>query len=169
MSAIDGDHPEAPSLPDQDLEREISRLDYEASIKQASDRLHFQQEIGLAAIKSMMIANGGAILALLTFLGNHQADFDAVALKWAFGCFTGGLLFTLASYIGGYFSQAWLSHYDTSIAWNYQDDMRRRPRQNDIKTEGTMGAWLLRFSVACLLMSLGAFGWGAFSALDGIL
>jgi len=53
--------------------RELAKLDYEASIKEAADRLHFQQEIGLTPCKSGILVNGGAIIGLLTFIGNQPA------------------------------------------------------------------------------------------------
>lgn len=154
---------------DAALDREIATMDYEASIQRSAERLRFQQETGLAAIKSLMFANGGAILALLTFIGNDSGAFDASSLRRAFGAFCLGLTFTLLSYLGAYFSQAWFSNSDTSIAWNYQKDMKSEPRSHDYELEMGRGHGFLIFAIACIFSSLACFGYGAFAALNGIL
>ena len=60
-------------------------MDYEASTAHASERLRFQQETAVAAIKSLTLVNGGAILALLTFIGNSPAKYNVGDLEKAFG------------------------------------------------------------------------------------
>ena len=151
------------------LEQEIARMDFEASRNQAADRLRFQHEIGMAAVKSIMFANGGAILALLTFIGNQQGAFDKAGLKVAFQSFSIGMLCTLAAYVAGYLSQGQLSNFDTTNSWNYQQDLKGEKRIHDGKWEGNLGTWFLTGGIALIFGGLGAFAYGAFAALEGIL
>lgn len=150
-------------------EREIGRMDYEASIKEASDRLRFQHEIGLAAVRSVLLANGGAVVALLTFIGNKEANFDAADLSRAFTFFSLGIGASLLSMWSSYVGQEWLSNMRTSIAWNYQQDMRGKPRSNEFEKERTAGWRLMLVSSAFVLTGVGSFIAGAFTALRGIL
>ena len=156
---------------DQDLERQISRMDAEAKITHASERLKFQQQCALATIKSLTIVNGGAILSLLTFIGNNNAHYDVPALRQAFEGFGLGLVLALASYIAAYHSESWYMHSDTSDSWNYQDDMRQMPRRHhaDANKERRRG-WLLQIAAIGLVTgSLPMFIYGCFRALTGIL
>ncbi|MDP9421639.1 MAG: hypothetical protein M3Q19_02180 [Pseudomonadota bacterium] len=155
--------------PYDELDREIARMDFEASRDQAADRLRFQHEIGMAAVKSIMFANGGAILALLTFIGNRQGTYDKADLKIAFQSFSIGMLCTLAAYIAGYFSQGQLSNFDTTNSWNYQLDMKGEKRAHDGKWEGNLGTWFLAAGIGLVLGGLAFFAHGAFAALEGVL
>ncbi|QDP20370.1 hypothetical protein [Sphingomonas xanthus] len=144
-------------------------MDYEASMDRAANRLGFQQETGLAALKSTMVCNGGAILALLTFLGNKSAQYDASELESALTFFFFGVLLTLGGYIAGYFSQVILMGFDIDVAWNFQDDMKAEPRSRDVNKAGLGGALCLGLAVTAVVVSILCFGLGAFAALRGIL
>lgn len=154
-----------------EIDREIARMDYEARIAAAADRLRFQQETGLAAIKSLMLANGGAILALLTFIGNRPGNYDGASLRSAFTYFCVGLGLALLSYLGAYYSQAWFQRFEISNAWNHPNDMKREARlhDKDVREEARIGHIFLIVSLTCIAGSLGTFGFGAFAALNGLL
>src|SRR5437868_6324457 len=119
--------PTPPATASKNLREEVARLDYQANIQEAADRLRFQQEIGLAACKSTILVNGGAIIALLTFIGNHPAGHDIAGLKQAFGGFSVGIVSTLVSLWLAYLGQDWLSNMRVSVAWNSQQDMKGEP------------------------------------------
>lgn len=155
----------------ESLQHESARMDYEASITHASERLRFQQETAIAAIKALTLVNGGAIIALLTFIGNNPANYGASDLRTAFSGFAVGLGFALASYLGAYYSQSWFMHSDISAAWDYQHDMRQEPRNySEVgNTERKRGHIFQIFGLACITSSLCMFIFGAFMALDGIL
>ena len=157
--------PPAPNDPN----REIQRMDYEASIKEASDRLRFQQEIGLAAVRSTLLVNGGAVVALLTFIGNTQGRFDDADLRRAFTFFCVGVVASLLSMWTAYIGQEWLSNMRTSIAWNYQENMRGKPPAHDFEKERKSGWILMAISSAFVLTGVVTFIAGAFAALGGIL
>lgn len=157
------------SLPSHQPEREIERMDYEASIKEAGDRLRFQHEIGLAAVRSILLVNGGAVVALLTFIGNTQGKFDGVDLSRAFTFFCVGVVASLLSMWTAYIGQEWLSNMRTSIAWNYQENMRGKPSAHDFEKERKAGWILMSVSSAFVLTGVATFIAGAFAALSGIL
>ncbi len=148
----------------------IARMDAEARLQSASDRLKFQQETALAAIRGLTFANGGAILALLTFVGNQQGKVDLIQMRGAFEAFAFGLGFALASYLGAYYSQSWFAHSETSDAWNYQSDMLSKPRQyTEVANQERRRGWIFQLSALGLIVgSLINFTMGAFQALEAI-
>jgi len=66
-------------------------------------RLEVQNGLGQSALKSMMLVNGGAIISLLTFVGNKGGVVNVCALKISMGMFCAGLVCALAAYFGAYF------------------------------------------------------------------
>jgi len=153
------------------LRREVARMDYEAFISSSAERVRFQQEIGTNAIRSMMLANGGAILALLTFVGNSRKTFDAGDLFWAFSCFGAGVALSLLSYFAAYFSQAFFIDHDVYTAWNNQDELvSGEPRFSRQAAQGwTKGNVVIWVAILLLLAALGTFVAGSYFALNGIL
>ena len=155
---------------ERDVDREIARMDADARIKSAAERIRFQQESAMAVIKGLTFANGGAILALLTFVGNHSTNLNPGQLRSSFTAFAAGLALALSSYVGAYFSQGSYSHSETSDSWNHQSDMRQVPRlyTEDANKERRTGTIFEILGVACVVASLISFVVGAFSALNSI-
>jgi len=149
--------------------RELAKLDYEASIKEAADRLHFQQEIGLTACKSGILVNGGAIIGLLTFIGNQPAIKNANGLKFAMETFALGILGALLSLYCAYMGQELLSNYRVSAAWISQQDMKGEPRMHDTERERGRGKTLMIAGSASVLFSIAMFIYGAITAANAIL
>ena len=149
--------------------REMSRIDVETSMQRAADRIKFQQEIGVAGNRSIMLANGGAIVALLTFIGNSDAVYQAYDLKTAFICFGLGITSALLSFIASYVGQEWLSNFDTTNAWNHQLDYLGQKRTHDPTKERNMGWGLMVAASTFSLSGVSAFAIGAWFALNGIL
>lgn len=73
-------------------------------MSEKDDRLKYAQDFAHAALRGLTVINGGAIVALFTFIGNTSAAFDHDAIWVAFLCFTGGLTATIAAMICGYFA-----------------------------------------------------------------
>ena len=142
---------------DGDTERVIARMDAEARIDSASHRLRFQQETAISAIKALTLANGGAILSLLTFVGNHAAKVQAANFEGAFISFAAGLSVALFAYLPAYYSQAWFMHSETSDAWNSQHDMMEEPRSySEVGEAERKRGWIYQnFGVGCILLGSG--------------
>jgi hypothetical protein len=156
--------PEPPHRPS-----EIAKLDYEASITEAADRLRFQQEIGLTACKSVILVNGGAIIGLLSFIGNQAHLAHPNQLKGAVIGFCIGIAFGLFSLYFGYIGQEWLSNFRVSAAWNYQQDMMQQPRIHDADRERKSGWHLMLVASALVMAGIGMFIYGAITAASAIL
>lgn len=77
----------------------------------AAERVRFQESLAAKLLNALLIAHGGGIVALFTFVGGLMARADApIQLRpgaiWAgFACFVGGLTLALAAYICAFLSQ----------------------------------------------------------------
>ncbi|MFN7401711.1 MAG: hypothetical protein ACK5R4_05190 [Alphaproteobacteria bacterium] len=70
---------------------------------------------GLNAIKFVLIANGGAILALLTFLGNHSEKIAGI--KPAIICYVIGVLLGGIVNLTAYATQLFLFNQRDDVHW----------------------------------------------------
>lgn len=154
---------------EEELEIEIARMDYEARIKSSAERMRFQHETGLAVSKSVLLVNGGAIVSLLTFIGNKDRQFDLSDLRNSFLYFSIGIACSLFAMWLAYTGQDWLSTDDENDAYNFQQDMKREDRIFGNPWHVKLGSSFMMISVTCILLSVAAFVVGSFSALDGIL
>lgn len=74
-------------------------------------------EFALSGLRGLLISHGGAMIALLTFLGNSSIAVQKAGYLWtAFGLFASGLFLTLVSLIFSYFSQAYVSQNSLAVA-----------------------------------------------------
>ena len=77
----------------------------------AAERIRFQASFAEKLLNALMIANGGAIIGLFTFLGNmigkqgSPIHVDVAPIWIAFACFVLGLALTLAAHIMAFLSQ----------------------------------------------------------------
>tara|TARA_R110001606_G_scaffold264379_1_gene413046 strand:+ start:621 stop:944 length:324 start_codon:yes stop_codon:yes gene_type:complete len=63
-------------------------------------------EFALVGLRSLFIVNGGALIALLTFIGNIDLESRSLlSLQWSFLGFGAGLFFALVATFFSYFSQ----------------------------------------------------------------
>ncbi len=58
-----------------------------------------------SALKTLVLVNGGAIIALLTFIGNQGGQFDPRGISWSFVWFGLGLSFAIGAHFPAYLSQ----------------------------------------------------------------
>jgi hypothetical protein len=87
--------------------RELALKEADRRWKDASELLKYATDYAQAGLKGLFLANGAAIIALLTFIGNtKEPEFDPLGIWWAFAWFTFGLVAVLATNILGYVSQA---------------------------------------------------------------
>lgn len=89
----------------------LAEQEYAAHTADAVERVKIQASIADRAMQSLMIANGGAMVALFTFAGNvakvgtSPVHLDAVGLKRAFAAFVVGLAATLLAHLFAFVSQ----------------------------------------------------------------
>ena len=51
-------------------------------LEDATDRLRFQHEYSIAGFKTLILINGGAVIALLTYAGNVKDGLKPANLQW---------------------------------------------------------------------------------------
>jgi len=102
--------------------------------------------ISIEAFKTLLLLNGGAIVALLAYLGNARAPDLAARLFCPFVSFICGLVLAALAFAGSYRTQLVL----------YNDP------------QGTTHVLWLRVTFVIALLSLFAFAIGAFTALRAL-
>src|SRR5687768_3865329 len=75
-------------------------------LNDAAARIRFQHEFALAGFRTLVLINGGAIIALLTYAGNVLDRAGASSLGGAFLFYAAGLSTTTLAYVFAYYSQA---------------------------------------------------------------
>lgn len=155
----------------EDLNRENARLNYEAMTADAMKRIEYQVAFAENALKGLMLVNGGAIVALFTFIGNTGSLApDTNKLWWAFGSFAGGLVFTLIAYFGACLSQGYFYQTSQAEAWNFQSRMvEGRWGTNDHIGPFNRGLRAEAAGTVSAALALLAFLAGAIFALLGVM
>jgi hypothetical protein len=150
------------------IAREIALEDYRANLEEAADRLRFQVEYSQAGLRNLQLVNGGAVIALLTILGNTNVEFDGRSLWWAFFWFGLGLSLSLIAYFGAFFSQHFYMQQTYQQAWNAQFRARGIDGPNNHMVNYGRGNLALALAIAAGIVSLGSFITGSFVALNGL-
>lgn len=136
---------------------------------EATERLKFATEYAHAGLKGLFLANGGAILALLTFLGNNRsARVESNDIWWAFISFAVGLSGVLAAYIAGYASHASTMQAIFARYANALSVSQGVPGSADSTKYDKLANRTENFGIALFVASLVSFVCGAFLALDAI-
>lgn len=152
----------------EDLIRNIADEDYRAALEDSSSHLRYQVEFSQAALKSMLLVNGGAIIALLTFVGNRGSEFAPNDLKWSIGLFCAGLSLAMLAHIPAYIAQSYYHSFYRSEAWYAQSQAKGLvgvpAKESDLK----WGNGMVLGASTMLLFSLFSFVAGAFFALDAV-
>lgn len=159
-------------LEDPQSRKEYSKLDYENLQAEASDRLKYQVEFGHASLRNLMLTNGGAIIALFTFIGNSSSVFGPTNIWWAFSWFSLGLFLTLVGYLSAFISQYLFFECSMFQMWNAQHNMMALPEeypQEKIQRSFSSGNIALFVSVLSAILSLVFFVIGSICALNGVL
>lgn len=151
---------------------ETNRRDYEGYKRDEEQRVQFQHDFAQSALKAGVIVNGGAIVALFTFLGHDKAVISGEWLWWAFFAFAVGLACSLFAYVGAFMSQSDLmnlSAHQASASRNAMGLLPENPEQakteDKYRKRGERFVWL---SVALAVVSLIGFVGGAGFALAGL-
>ena len=117
---------------------EIAREDYESNLAIAASHLQYQVEFAQSLLKNLTIVNGGAIVAILTFIGNTQSAFDTAQLWQSVSAFSIGLGSVLLSYLSAHACQSYFHGFHMGAAWKAQTDAKGLRRDNmngnDLKT-----------------------------------
>lgn len=166
-----------PDLPPEAWAK-IAEGDLAAARADAAERVKAQLTIADAAIKALMLANGGAMIALFTFIGNPVArspaalPFNTGRLWVAFACFVVGLTAALLCYVCAFVSQDRFYNQAMVEAWRQQGAWPRGAATMPDDRERGLNRQGVRAYAAGLMLALigiAAFMIGCGFALSGVL
>lgn len=150
-------------------QQEYHRLSYEAATAEAAERIRFSVEFAQRGLQSLTLANGGALIALFTFVGNSGAiKLNVNALWWAFALFALGLASNLVAFIGAHLSQDEYYNMAQVQAWKAQAQMIDTVYSEDELKHHARGAKWQMLAMICALLALASFIAGAAFALAGV-
>lgn len=141
---------------------EVERSDY-------AEHLRLQASVGTMALRSLFLINGGAIIGILTFIGNHGADIVAPTIRWSIALFVLGLAAAVAAPIPGYLAQ--LNNQDAAYR-QMLDYLRLRlsaASTNDHLRSVRKATWQLRVGLVLAILSLFFFAGGALVAINSLV
>lgn len=157
-----------------DLAGDHLRRTYDAQTAEAAERLKFAIGIVDNGTRSLMLINGGALIALFTFIGNARKVQVGLTLSpqllwFAFVAFSVGLVLTMLAMLGAFLSQNAFYAAAQAIAWNAQDEMAGRPARQDTERDVRAGQHAQYAAVGAAVLSIVAFVGGCAFALAGVL
>lgn len=158
--------------------KKIAENDLAAARADAADRVKAQLTIADATMKALMLANGGAMIALFTFIGNLVAKspaalpFNTARLWIAFTCFVVGLTTSLLCHVCAFISQDRFYNQAMVEVWRQQAAWQQGvPTMPDERESKLNGQGMIAYAVGILLAIIGiiAFMVGCGFALSGVL
>lgn len=135
-------------------------------IEDTHARLGFQQEFSVEGFKTLVLINGGAIIALLTYAGHSAVTPVAARLAHALLAYTAGLICAVVAYLTAYLSQASLMNFDMLEAYRLlgiEPDTKKT--RDDFEKSGMRHVSL---GIGLSLLSLAAFIAGSWLAMDAL-
>jgi len=111
--------------------------------------------ISVECLKMLVVVNGGAAVAVLTYLGNlvgRSSPQHPIHITPAILCYCGGLLAAVLALMFSYLVQLRLYNEESAVQWNVP--VRRRHGR------------LLWMSIALAIIAAAAFGMGCWSAAE---
>jgi hypothetical protein len=145
-----------------------AKLSFDEYMKEASSRLQYQMDLAQSLLRALTLGNGGAIIALLTFIGNTDAAVEPVNIWWAFLLYGAGLVGVFAAYIAGFFSQQYFYMSTLHEAWNEQATLAGQVGSYDHVGPFNKGNVALGVAIAAALVSLFGFVTASLFALAAI-
>ena len=155
-------------MTDDKMKREIGLQDYEAQTAEALARLQYQVDYSKALLGALTVGNGGAIIALLTFIGNTGSKVDPASMQIAFGIYGAGLACVLVAYTCGFFTQLYFYDVCQKQAWNAQAEALGGKGENEFDGAMNKGNRALVGGVIASLASLSCFVGASLLALRSI-
>ncbi|WP_336974166.1 hypothetical protein [Sphingobium aromaticiconvertens] len=133
------------------------------------ERLRHSIGFAMASLQALTLINGGALVALFTFVGSSTAvRFDMSALWVAFAAFATGLVFNLLAFLGAHLSQDYFYVSAQWSAWNAELRMDGLPESYDAVSPARIGTRAQIAGIASGIVSLIAFIVGCGFALSGV-
>lgn len=135
-------------------------------VDDATDRLRFQQEFSVAGFKTLILINGGAVIALLTYAGNSRGTVEAASLQLSFAGYIVGLVTAVLAYLAAYAGQAYLMRHSASAAFA---EMGAQELDQDVQDKRERRSNLcIGLAIALCVLSLLGFVVGSVGAMRGL-
>jgi hypothetical protein len=147
----------------EQLSQSLRLLEREAEYRGESANLYAQ-----AGLRNLMLINGGAIISLLTFLGNTRGLYDAASLRTAMIAYVAGLVAAVVAHLTAYISQNIALWHVHELIGAVQTSML----DEDSEAISDKSKFVNLFILAGVLLSgvsLTAFGIGSWKTLDALL
>lgn len=154
-------------MTDED-KRMAARQEYEAQTTEAHARIQYQIDYAKTLLNGLMLGNGGAILALLTFIGNTGSKVQPAVMHGAFGLYAAGLASVFIAYIGAFFSQFFFYNAAQFMAWNAQAQAIGLEPSYIVEPEAIRGNVAMGVGIVFCFLSLICFIWASVSALNAL-
>lgn len=154
--------------PSMNTVADSAKLSFDEYMKEASSRLQYQMDLAQSLLRALTLGNGGAIIALLTFIGNTDAAIEQHTIWWAFLSYGAALVCVFSAYIAGFFSQQYFYVSTLYEAWNEQATLAGQVGSYDHLTPFRQGNIALGIAIALALISLIGFIAGSLFALSAI-
>lgn len=136
------------------------------TLEDAQLRLQYQHEYTLAGLKALILINGGAIIALLTYAGHTASAATAGKLEGAFGLYVAGLALGVLAYVAAYISQSQLMNHSTLEAQRMLG--LSAPGGRTSTSYEKAGTRAVYFGIAFAVFSLTSFAGGSMYALKAV-
>lgn len=155
-------------MTEDEAKRQISLQDYESESAEAQARIQYQVDYSKTLLGGLMVANGGSIIALLTFIGNSGDKIEPARMSWAFAFFAAGLVCVFLAYIGAFLCQFFYYNGAQFAAWNAQRAALGGEEVYDVARQMKIGAIAIFAAMAFAVLGLAAFICGSVAALDAL-
>lgn len=135
----------------------------------ATERLRYQHQYAIDGFKALILLNGGAVIALLTYAGHDAANVGASGFRNAFFAYAGGLVTSVLAYLVAYLSQASFANYAMMESYRQMEldvtTSKTTKTREDYEREGNRA---VNAGVALSVLSLVAFVLGSWFAMQSL-
>lgn len=155
---------------DRAMQQAASIRHYDQQTKEAEHRLGFAIGFAQSGLQALALVNGGALVALFTFIGSaNVVRFDFQCIWTAFAAFAAGLVCNMTAYLAAHLSQDQFYLTAQYSAWKVEDEMVGAGPRHDPRAPWRRGQNAQLAAIATAVLSLICFLVGTGFALAGVL
>ena len=155
---------------DDAARRAIAALDHQFYASEAAERLKHQVALVERGLQSLMLVNGGALVALFALIGSSARLAIHPRYLWAaFAFFALGLVFTMLAHLGAFLSQGFYAQATMVQLWDAQREMHGLAPTRDPAGPHRKGRHAELGGIVAALLALRGFVIGCGLAFVGVL
>ncbi|SCW77697.1 hypothetical protein SAMN02927924_02823 [Sphingobium faniae] len=161
-----------------DAQRSETEFDLISAREEVVERLRNQMSFAEKALAALLLANGGALIGLFTFIGNvvgkanAPVKFSTPFLWGGFACFSLGIALVLITHLFAFFSQLAFYNQAAQEMWRHQRTLSRAEVDKDMAAElafHKQGNAHMKVAIVVLCAALLCFIVGSGLSLAGVL